>query len=508
MTEPTLSTATTVDEVLEATARRCWHESHNGQECPPAMIPTVADLNAYREHCDPAKTQEANTLLAATLDAFKAEFAQALDGHLAAARLDALPGQDTPPTLAAIQLVEQLQATRDALSVATWRWWIAPPDVFTDPELVAVLYDDDSRQQLAMLRLEKAHQIWREIPKDRRPRYPLVPLVEAWQAQPKEVDPYWPARRARLSDFDKVDAEGGKLLLDAPLPTQVVNNSPQLTLDLPELDTPTGKPWLVEWFDRLGLESLRQGRGMAWPFHIGIGAIAHLPVAHRDGQWHVLRLDTAEVIRWLHPNGWRSKSRDWANFPAALDELNRILGDVYIPGLGAVDMLRATIRPTTPTEPLVEFVIRIPKVAANGARIDWPTLCRYRQGSAALYRAYLTACELMHQSAHNGQPITRQIPAPILDKDGKPMRGRGGKVKRSAVELVANPASRYVKGHTTGELADLIGMTGNNREHRKQTIKAFRQLDKDGVIDLAQAGKLWRIYGPRPMQHDYPTDAT
>ena len=325
--------------------------------------------------------------------------------------------------------------------------------------------------------------------------YTLAPLVKDWQARVLPVEPFRPVRRGKLANWRKADVEQGRLLLDVPTPMIVADNTPQLMLDLPELQTPSGKPWLMEWFDRLGLQSLRQGRGMAWEFHLAIGAMAHLSVAQRDGQWHVLRLSTAEVIDWLHPNGWNQKARDWKRFPEALNRLNAQLGDVYIPGLGKVDMLRATVRPQKPTEPLVEFVLRIPKVAAHGARFDWLKLCQYRKDSAALYRAYLTACDFMHQSAHQGQPITEMIGKPLLDKDGKIRRGKGGKVLRSETELVANPSTRYVKGLTVGQLTEMIGMDPTNRRHRGQAVSAFNRLDSDGVIDLVKDGKVRRIYG-------------
>ena len=68
--------------------------------------------------------------------------------------------------------------------------------------------------------------------------------------------------------------------------------------------------------------------------------------------------------------------------------------------------------------------------AAAGARVDWPRLCQYGKESAALYRAYLSVCSVLDNSAHNGRPITRQIAAPITGSDGKPKRRKGGVIVR------------------------------------------------------------------------------
>ena len=61
-----------------------------------------------------------------------------------------------------------------------------------------------------------------------------------------------------------------------------------------------------------------------------------------------------------------------------------------------------------------------------GARIDWPRLCQYGKESAALYRCYLSVCSVLDNSAHHGQPITRQIAEPVTGCDGRPQRRKGG----------------------------------------------------------------------------------
>ena len=243
---------------------------------------------------------------------------------------------------------------------------------------------------------------------------------------------------------------------------------------------------------------MRQGRGAPWDMRLFVGAMLHTPIAKRDGQWHSLKLDTAEVIDWLHPNGWPNRARDWEQLPTALFRMNKELSFVAIEGLGYVQIIGATIIPKTPEDPHVEFIVRLPQTTAHGARIDWPTLCKYGKHSAVLYRAYLSAVEFMHLSAHNGQPITQKIGKPLLSKDGKPSRRKGGQLQRSKTEAIPNPSSRYVRGLTEGELVQMIGMNPANKNHRRTTRAVFEQLNNDGVIDLEQDGKVWRIFGSLP----------
>lgn len=324
----------------------------------------------------------------------------------------------------------------------------------------------------------------------------LSPLVEGWQNQPTPAEPFRPKNKASLPALNRSPDAEQLRLLEAPLVTYQPP-SQQLMLDLPEL-TPNlaGRSWLLDLYDRSGGQSMRQGRGAPWDLRLFIGAMLHLKIEQRDGNPHALQFPTEKVIEWLHPDGWPNRARDWKKFPQALERLNTKLGAVYIEGLGRVQLIFVTVRPQKPTDPLVEFVLRIPKTAANGARIDWPTKLRYGNRSAILYRSYLSAVEFMHHSAHDGQPITEMIGKPLLNKDGKVRRGKGGKVLRSKTEFIPNPAQRYVRGLTEGELTEMIGMNPANRDHRRNTREAFERLDTDNAISLERDGKVWRIFGP------------
>ena len=95
----------------------------------------------------------------------------------------------------------------------------------------------------------------------------------------------------------------------------------------------------------------------------------------------------------------------------------------------------------------------------------------------------------MHQSARDGQPITRLIGQVLTTKDGTIRRGKGGKPKRSKTELVDNPAAKFVRGLTKYQLAQLIGIDPKPRQNRADALAAFERLDADGVIELHTDGQ-------------------
>ena len=323
------------------------------------------------------------------------------------------------------------------------------------------------------------------------------PLIDAWRNRTHTAEPYYPTRRGSLPRLHRIGLDDAQLP-DFPADTSSPPHQQMEMFDLPAI---TNCPsWLLWLYDKAGGESMAQGRGAPWPLRLFVGALLHLAIHNRDGEWHVLRFRTDEVIAWLHPDGWANKRRDWEKLPAALDAMRERLAYVPVPGLGSVAMLVPSVIPRTPGDPLVEFTVRIPQVAAQGASIDWPTLCQYGKESAALYRAYLSAIAFMDRAAHRGHGITAKIGMPEFDDKGKLKRRKGGALVRSSTELIDNKAARYVKGLDDKDLTRMIGFDPDNRSQRQDTRAAFERLHADKVIDLQREGKGVRIFQPFPSQ--------
>ena len=312
---------------------------------------------------------------------------------------------------------------------------------------------------------------------------PIRKMVEAWQNRPTRIEPFVPRQKAQLTFFDRIKDTEAKRLITA-----------QKELPFPELQrVDEVSSWLLNLYDRVGGSANKQGRGAPWPMRLFIGGLLHVPIDKRDGEGHYFSLPTDEVIRWLFPDSkWTSKYSRWNSFTEALKEVNR-LGWISVPDVGSVHVFGVSVIPEKHSDPYVQFITRVPPSAAHGARIDWPKLCEYGKKSAPLYRAYLTACEFMHRSAHNGHAVTEVIGKALLKPDGTPVRKKGKKgekpkIVRSTTEFEPNPAAHYVTGLTKVELTAAIGLDASNRANCKVAFAAFEQLADDGIIDLQKKG--------------------
>ena len=336
------------------------------------------------------------------------------------------------------------------------------------------------------------HQAWCSPPSSGG--HPLSILVHAWLTQqlPETVTPFVPVKRASLPRIHLIKAETTGL---SGFPNMTGPSQPQLALPGFEAVIEGTPSWLLWMFDAGGGKLTSRGRGAPWPMRLFIGALLHLKVNDRDSQWHKIVRPTEDVIRWLHPSGWSNRRRDWDRFPQALDAMREQFAYVPISGLGSVAMMFPSIIPRAPTDPVVEFTIRVPSKAAAGARIDWPRLCQYGTDSAPLYRAYLSTAAHLDRSARRGHPITADIAVPVLNDDGNPKRRKGGGIVRSAHDTEPNKAARFVRPLTDADLARMIGFDGTDKRRRLDARKALERLDADG-IDLQREGRCWRIFGP------------
>ena len=331
--------------------------------------------------------------------------------------------------------------------------------------------------------------------------------IEAGGMRPAPADPFRPIIRASLPGFERAAPADARGL--APVPDTLPGfrdgdgaTAPDRQAALPGFEAVAvgGCPsWLLWAYSAVGGAALSPGRGAPWPLRLFVAALLHLGVSDRDGEWHTLRFPVAEVEGWLHPRGWGNRRRDWHRFPDALKAM-RDLAYVPVPGLGRVLMIAPSVIPERPSDPLVEFVARIPAAAASGARLDWPRLSRYGCDTAALYRAYLSVSAALDRAAHRGAPPTRQIGAALIDASGRPRRRRGGRILRSTdpAALVSHPAARLAPRLTDRDAAVFVGYNPADRRRRGDARGALERLAADGVIDLQRcADGRFALYAPR-----------
>lgn len=337
----------------------------------------------------------------------------------------------------------------------------------------------------------------------------LVPLVRAWQAaQVARTNAFTPVKAASVPRLHVVSVEDAKEAMTMPLPWR--EEPAQLTM--PGMPEPIeGYPsWLLSAYESLVGDI--NGR-TSYELRLFVAALLRIARADRDGQWHTIVFPVLEKHRerygakesiesLMFEDGWTNFERDWPTLLTALKNLNRSPASRLVKHEinTSFEFFHVSADPQA-EDGLVEFSIRIPPSAANGDRIDWPSLRRYGLKSRARYCAYLSAAALIGQTAHHGHPQTMQIGKPLLDDNGKERRGKGGRLIRSKDDMVANErARRLVRGYTSYDLARFAAMKPTRGMDRTRAVGHFEALAEDGHIDLQRDGSNWRIFGaPKPI---------
>ena len=453
-----LLAATSPAEILRHVARATWAKAHDHAECPDKRLPAPADLAAWLPEVGASVLANACAELTATCPPVRLGMVGTWIGHADWTWI--APGGELTATTEPLQF--GLTLTLDVVGVH--RLWCA---IMDGPPWCAVMD---------------------------RPRHPLVPLVEAWQRRPAPRQAFVPVNRASLPRFAKLGKAEAHL---SDFPEHGVP-PPDGQWLLPGLgDAGSGyASWLLWLFDQASKGKPDGGRGARWDLRLFVYALLHLDVADRDGEWHTIRLPTDTVTGWLHPNGWQNERRDWDKLPEALHGMRDRLSCVPVDGIGYVAMLFPSVIPAKRGDPLIEFTARVPRVAANGDRLNWPRLLAYGAKSDRLIRAYLSVAAWLGRSAKRGHPITRQIAAPVYGPDGKQVRRKGGAIIRSATELTDNPAARYAGPPLSdADLTRMIGFDPSNRRRRHVARAAFERLEEDGVIEIERSGNGSLLFG-------------
>ena len=509
--------ANTYDEIADMLARRCWYVRHGandkGKNCPSNMIPTARDLVSfvresgvvmYTETKDSGFGQDVvfGDLREQQRIGYLLHAIRHVVGEAAFGVHYCRPSTDQDVRKLADENLEKVDMTEEYMRSTVERFHVRRRGCMaTLRELNAKAKAEREETGVPPRMLAEGGQIALVEPAaefkgaDIYDHYVQM-LIDLWQVTPKKIQPFTPVTKASLPRINRIDHEGTRELptFDA-LPNPKSDDGQLELLPLGGLGE-SAVSWLLRLYNEVGGSIMRKGKGAPYQLRLFIAALLHLHVGYRDG--HIWRVDvrTNRVIEWLHPNGWSNKRRDWRRLPEALMAIRSRLNAVSIKGVGSVQLMTVAVIPEQPTDPWVRFALMVPMQAAKGVRIDWPRLCEYGTMNAPLYCAYLSASVAMDESARKGTLLTKDIHAPILDARGNPKR-RGGKIIRSANELVPNPSARFVHGYSKDDLTRMAGMDPKDHNHRFRAMDAFNRLHDDGVIDLQRDGSDWRIFGPR-----------
>ena len=426
--------------------------------------------------------------------------------------LEPEPGQDRPTVATIMADLEHadLEEADDALSrflklpgeLEPWHW--RPITIAGRPSLAAWRRVVGDRPSL--IPLEALHATWVNKDREKELPHPALALVRAWRDRPRKVTPFRPVHRATLPRLHRAPAAeavrlpGFALAVPAPRDLATLPGFEPYTSGVPS--------WVLSMFDQSGASSAQRGRmGAPWSMRLWVCAALHVDVHDRTGRSVTLPTTLGDIERWIWPNGWprANRKRDWPVFRQRLIHLGTIRPRI-IGRDGTAYLIRVVDAPAVPeewdrTKPC-PLVVSIPAAAAAGAAVNWPALLRYGADSPGMFRAYLATVAVLDYSARKGQSITRDIPAVVLSEDGKPKRGKGGKLKRNPAVRVENPAARFVGSLRDEELRQMLGFP-DHREYRARARRCMERLHADGVIDLdrRQDGRV-RIFAPGPVVGD------
>ncbi len=515
-----LEDANTFAEIVDVLARRCWWNWHGnnetGKNCPSNMIPSPHDLAEFVGYSNvmyaaPTESGGHQDVLHANDEMERSiGFAMRMMRHFAGMAGVGLHyiRREAPHCEEVCMSAPDIKETIERFHAQWMMWETTRADVNAKAERHWKATRRAWEMQAAGGRLDEftEEQADESMKMEPIPHYAQT-LIDMWQRSPRKAEPFVPKNKGsipRLARVTKGEVDTLPVLPRMYGGADIDESSNQLEL-LPSAIAPKGDAfWLVRLFQAVGGTTMRRGKGAPWELRLFIGALLHLGVAQRDGQWHTLDIPTADVIRWLHGDEWQNKRRDWHKLPEALFAIRNGLNAVAVPGIGSVQIMSVPVIPLVPTDPLVRFAVMVPPSAAHGIKIDWPTMCAYGKVSAPIFCAYLASQAALDVSAHKGSAITRTIGAPVRDADGKTLR-RKGRVKRDHGKQVANPAAQFVRSYSKHDLTRMAGMDPSNKVHRHRALAAFEHLHNDGVIEMHRDGNHWRIFARHPQQ--LPTDA-
>ncbi len=457
---PTLSSATTTPKILEAAARFCWHESRNGEECPPEHIPSETDI------------------------------------------LDAI-GLDELPADAIVESEELLKILFPGYNV---RWeWIESEELCP---LTGGQDEDDGtelhqRSRLAALgwgirddqdyytlpNLEEVHEHWCQS--SAKAKHPLVPVVAAWQNRPREIeandrtDPIFPGPMVIVKSSD---SRAGRFFSPAPTgPTANKGGARYFPgfASGEESSGPTTPALPVRLYDLGAGTKNKPERAANLALRVFVEACLSVPQGERKIAGAVLLPPErfGDYLLRLYPNGakhWRRK-RDLGALLEAFEVLESPEARIHWEGLDGTGGARRVVIPRDiprngKMDDWVQFVVDLPPSSDRGPLIDRPALIRAGGASAARYRLILGLSFWWYDPGRLQRPVANGGPW-VLPRDGQ----RYPEVSDELLVAMTFP---------TG---DATGATYRQRLHR-----AKESLDRLVAEGFAAIASKRRIYpGPK-----------
>ena len=393
--------------------------------------------------------------------------------------------------------------------------------------------------RLVRFRLPALKAQWEEL-EGQDIRFPLAPVVKAWQERPQLVEPERRPKGIIPATFARRNQQLPLPSNPQPpaLPGYVESDVPQAHLPGLIPDRPP-LPALLSLYDRAAAP-LRRGRGAALSLRLFIESLLSLPVAARDGRLHELRFTIREVAgEWL---GWNLKDYRPTGAQKGL-ALRRAVNEVR--GM-FVDMPQGGLYyPISPLaisglklEDQLAMIVCLPSGSDVGPPVDRAILRQLGKVSGPAYRAYLAlCCEWDRVGGHNGRLIRptrpgvmRSAAGHVVDSQGNVLLGKGDRplsspYHPSAVRTgrsEANPARFNYREYSSDDLigicypTEVLTRDSDLRKYKLRARKAIIDIEAMGGCTIERLGSNprndglpWRVMPPDPHwpPDTYPTAA-
>ena len=347
-----LTAAATAPAILDALARACWHNAHDGADCPDDAIPSESALCEWLPDCPPAARASSCAAALAT-------------------------GEGLP---ALMQAPQELRDTGTSL----WSW------TSSNKRLAFVGF---ARSALIVWwEAEYLHAVWLDKPEP-RPRHPLAPIVAAWLDRPREVEAETRPDKRILPHITGGDEHSAREvgMLFAGL-------HENRRIEQPELPLWEGTPGrkrvpVLDVVDAAGVLVVQRG-GAPIPLRLFVRTLSAVPMGQRGERSTRLAVKLGDLLDAIWPKteagvrGWRP-GKHWPELQRTLELVSQY---AIHDGKGRWFPLALRYMPDSlRLDDDVVLDVAFPPGAKSGPPVVLPVMDRLMVQSAARWRAFIAA---------------------------------------------------------------------------------------------------------------------
>ena len=376
--------------------------------------------------------------------------------------------------------------------------------------------------------IQQIHQAWQlAIESDPELMHPLAPLVRAWLTEQtaKRIDGEYD-RKHPVAIVDKSHMGSIRDVIvysDKEYPIGEIRTSappPQTSqIEIPALDTQSTLPAVLPFQAVKIVSGIETQKNGVYPMPIRLFWEANFALSQGVTQ-ETIRFALGDLLQFLNPNG---KYNRHEHLPYVLNALHSLFF-LRIPYRDNPDNPKTEVDwiPVLPrTVPNVNsgddasiiLEVKLPPDTRQGMMIEKEKIRQLGKYSAAKTNAYLTACWIFDQYGTMRKGIIdptrpleqRDAEGFLLDENGNRIVTPRGKPIRNlfapeAIRQLPRVDNKSRKAYPILNFADLTRACypkgypqGENAKYQKRALKAWQDLEKEGVVVIERLQSGWRI---------------